>query len=1343
MMKRHRKKIHSIAAVLLAALLAAACGSGTGNPDTASTGASQAAAAASAASAAPAAEEAAPGSSEETDSRTLDSSDSGLLESRAGSGCTEVEITDTDISSAGSSGNAEKNYTVMVYMNGSGLESGSGVASEDIREMEEAGIDFDASNVILMTGGSSAWQSGLPADRNCILDLSRNPDERIIAETSGPANMGEAGTLAAFVNYCTERYPARHYGLLFWGTGGGPVWGFGADEQNGGDGLLLAEMQEAMDHTAFKNHARLDWVGFDACMMASVENAVLWRDYASCMIASEEVEASCGWNYRFLDILNTAPSTAAFADSAVGSCRAYYDENTSSFHHPDLTLSAVDLDRVDQVTNALEDLIRPITADLQAGRYGRIRECRDRARFFGVSQAESRETGCDLADIADLASAFSDLYPDQADLLYQACEGILLARTANMSGTRGLSVYFPGWNRSLYAASETASYSSYAPCTAYMDMIQLFMEASSGGNETDWTLPPLEEAISSEDGYTPVLELSLTPDQASVLSNASYNILQKTGPGNFRPVLTDIHIPLSSEDTLSVPADPLLIRASNSYGQMEDPWYFRETVIRGSYVTYKAPDLLLTKDEENSGTEVSLITERSGGSFTVKSVNQKTESPFPTGKNTIRVSDYAAIEDHQSIAYAKPADSTSPWYTWSSSSHEGQESLGVRNGLTFSREPVSSFEGQFLVQLILTDLSGNPHASEAVILPSSSDKEEDPAAAGTSDISGTSDTSSASDTSDAPDASDTSPTSNVSDTSDASALSGTSDASALSDTSDASALSGTSDASENAAGNRTEEGRDGAEAASRQGTGSEPREEDSSGMTGTGNSRPEEEAASDNSNTEENSRAADTKEAETDTNADAGSSEQAGQADTAPAVVFTEPTPVDVETSYGSLHFMVSADHAVLLSYEGQDSALTIPAEVESIPVTEIGDGEGSCIHYVFDADTYTLPDQSSADALAPEMSVPGMLRQLVIPDSVTVIHAHAFEGCISLESVQLPASLQTLEAYAFYGCSSISAYSISADNTAFKTVSGVLFSGDGKTLWLFPAAYDTAGQSLLPASGQTPDAGSVPSDHEALPLYTYTVPEGTVRIADYAFADFDRYYDDLSLILPSTLETIGRGAFENTAALCQVTWNSGLQTIGEDAFRCCSLTELALPDSIRSVGSHAFAGNPLASVPALPDGLTAVGAGAFDPTVRRPDSSGGHNVLSCDTLQIGSAMTDLDPAAFAGIVFQSFSVSGSNQNFSSRDGFLMDRDGSSLLLCPSGAGPEAAVPEGTASIESGAFMGVSGLTDLTIPDSVKEISDTAFHDDPEAPVTLTFHCGYYSYAAEYAYEHGITVSYE
>ena len=482
-MKRNKTKLHSVAAVLLAALLAAGCAGKTGNPAAASTGASEAAAAASSA---PAVEEAPPESAEEPEDRTPDSSDPGLLESRDGKSYTEVEITDSEGRSADSSGTAEKNYTVMIYMNGSGLESGAGAASEDIREMEEAGIDFNTSNVVLMTGGSSAWQSGIPADRDCILDLSRDPDDRIIAETAGPANMGDAGTLAAFVNYCTERFPARHYGLLFWGTGGGPVWGFGSDELNGGDGLLLSEMREAMDHTVFKSHARLDWVGFDADMMASVENAVLWRNYASCMIASEEVEASCGWNYRFLDILNTAPSAAAFADSAVGSCRAYYDENISALHHPDLTLSAVDLDRLDRVTNALDTLVQPVMEDLRNGRYSDIRACRDRARFFGVSQAESRETGCDLADIADLASAFSDLYPDQADLLYQACEGILLARTANMSGTRGLSVYFPGWNRSLYDACETVSYSSFAPGEAYLSMIQLFMEEASGGDGTDW-----------------------------------------------------------------------------------------------------------------------------------------------------------------------------------------------------------------------------------------------------------------------------------------------------------------------------------------------------------------------------------------------------------------------------------------------------------------------------------------------------------------------------------------------------------------------------------------------------------------------------------------------------------------------------------------------------------------------------------------------------------------------------------------------------------------------------------------------------------------------------------------
>ena len=72
--------------------------------------------------------------------------------------------------------------------------------------------------------------------------------ERIVAHTEKSANMGISQTLSAFVDYCTENYPADHYGLILWNHGGGPLWGYGSDELFKNDSLLLEELRSAMDH---------------------------------------------------------------------------------------------------------------------------------------------------------------------------------------------------------------------------------------------------------------------------------------------------------------------------------------------------------------------------------------------------------------------------------------------------------------------------------------------------------------------------------------------------------------------------------------------------------------------------------------------------------------------------------------------------------------------------------------------------------------------------------------------------------------------------------------------------------------------------------------------------------------------------------------------------------------------------------------------------------------------------------------------------------------------------------------------------------------------------------------
>ena len=78
---------------------------------------------------------------------------------------------------------AVKDYTVMVYIVGSNLESRLGAATTDIGEMKQAGIDFGKTNLLVYTGGSRRWVSDIPNKYNSVLDLSTAGGSQIIAQT--------------------------------------------------------------------------------------------------------------------------------------------------------------------------------------------------------------------------------------------------------------------------------------------------------------------------------------------------------------------------------------------------------------------------------------------------------------------------------------------------------------------------------------------------------------------------------------------------------------------------------------------------------------------------------------------------------------------------------------------------------------------------------------------------------------------------------------------------------------------------------------------------------------------------------------------------------------------------------------------------------------------------------------------------------------------------------------------------------------------------------------------------------------------------------------------------------
>lgn len=107
--------------------------------------------------------------------------------------------------------------------------------------------------------------------------------------------------------------------------------------------------------------------------------------------------------------------------------------------------------------------------------------------------------------------------------------------------------------------------------------------------------------------------------------------------------------------------------------------------------------------------------------------------------------------------------------------------------------------------------------------------------------------------------------------------------------------------------------------------------------------------------------------------------------------------------------------------------------------------------------------------------------------------------------------------------------------------------------------------------------------------LRSAVLPEGLTALGEQVFMDA---YKLTSVTLPSTLRTIGSGAFSNTG-LEEISLPEGLTGIGSYAFGAAPLKEIVLPESLEEIGSYAFRQCPLESV-ALGKNLLTVGEYAF-----------------------------------------------------------------------------------------------------------------------------------------------------
>nr|MBP7402742.1 peptidase C11 [Clostridia bacterium] len=202
-------------------------------------------------------------------------------------------------------GNGQDTVTLMVYMCGTDLESESGMATADLNEMLYADVG-DHVNIIVETGGTTRW-------RNSVIRSDTNQRYRVtdtglepLEEDLGRRVMTDPDTLRDFVSYCAERYPANRYALIFWDHGGGTLGGYGYDQVFPGEGAMsIGEIDGALESAG----VTFDFVGFDACLMATLETAYMMNYHADYLIASEETEPGIGWYYTdWITALSADPS---------------------------------------------------------------------------------------------------------------------------------------------------------------------------------------------------------------------------------------------------------------------------------------------------------------------------------------------------------------------------------------------------------------------------------------------------------------------------------------------------------------------------------------------------------------------------------------------------------------------------------------------------------------------------------------------------------------------------------------------------------------------------------------------------------------------------------------------------------------------------------------------------------------------------------------------------------------------------------------------------------------------------------------------------------------------------
>ena len=179
-------------------------------------------------------------------------------------------------------------------------------------------------------------------------------------------------------------------------------------------------------------------------------------------------------------------------------------------------------------------------------------------------------------------------------------------------------------------------------------------------------------------------------------------------------------------------------------------------------------------------------------------------------------------------------------------------------------------------------------------------------------------------------------------------------------------------------------------------------------------------------------------------------------------------------------------------------------------------------------------------------------IKEINIPDTVTIIRDHTFKNCTALKTINWSKSITDIQSYAFENCDALTKLAIP------NTVTNI---GEG-------AFYECGGLSAIAVPNSVKTLGSRAFEN-CDDLAKVSISDSVTSMGEKAFYDCDALTD---VKLGTGITQIPTSCFEHCDVLPSVVLPYRISKVGDNAFKnCVALTEITIPRATTSISTSAF----------------------------------------------------------------------------------------------------------------------------------------------------------------------------